>query len=74
WLITGVRHDPYAREHPLEVEVDKPEAERGYYLHPEVHGLPRDQAMPMPAQHPSSGLSSITPLPGSRSMPPSGEG
>ncbi len=36
WQVTGVRQDAYAQSHPLEVEVDKPEHERGTYLHPEA--------------------------------------
>jgi hypothetical protein len=40
WQVTGVRQDPYALAHPLQVEVEKPEAERGYYLHPDVYGMP----------------------------------
>ena len=38
WQVTGVRHDAYAKAHPLEVSVDKSEEERGYYIHPELHG------------------------------------
>lgn len=38
WQLTGRRADPYARAHPLTVEDDKPEHERGYYLHPELYG------------------------------------
>lgn len=37
WQVTGVRHDAYARAHRIPVEVDKPEAERGTYLHPELY-------------------------------------
>jgi hypothetical protein len=40
WQVTGVRQDPYALAHPLQVEVEKPETERGYYLHPDVYGVP----------------------------------
>ncbi len=42
WQVTGVRHDPYADAHRVQVEEDKPEAERGYYLHPELYGQPRE--------------------------------
>lgn len=38
WQVTGVRQDAYAKAHPLVVEQDKPVAERGYYLHPELFG------------------------------------
>jgi hypothetical protein len=37
WQITGVRKDPYAEQHRIEVEMEKPASERGTYLHPEVY-------------------------------------
>ncbi len=39
WMVTGVRKDAYAKEHPLTVEQDKGEF-RGTYRHPEAHGAP----------------------------------
>jgi hypothetical protein len=41
WQVTGVRHDAYAKTHPLQVEVKKAEKERGHYLHPDAYGAPR---------------------------------
>ncbi|MFN8499759.1 MAG: hypothetical protein U0641_18045 [Anaerolineae bacterium] len=38
WQVTGIRHDAYARAHPIVVEEDKPAAEKGYYLHPDLFG------------------------------------
>jgi hypothetical protein len=38
WQVTGVRQDPWAEAHPVVVEEPKPTAERGLFLHPEVHG------------------------------------
>jgi hypothetical protein len=38
WQVTGVRNDPYAKAHPIQVEKDKSEKERGLYIHPEVYG------------------------------------
>lgn len=38
WQITAIRHDRWARANPLEVESEKPQGERGFYLHPEAHG------------------------------------
>ncbi len=37
WTVTAVRNDPYARANRIEPEVEKPESERGKYLHPEVY-------------------------------------
>jgi hypothetical protein len=38
WQLTGVRQDPWALANPLTVEADKPDQEKGTYLHPEPHG------------------------------------
>jgi hypothetical protein len=38
WQLTGVRHDPWAQHHDLEVEQDKDERERGFYQNPEAYG------------------------------------
>ena len=38
WQVTGIRQDPYAKAHPIQVEEDKPAKERGYYLYPDLYG------------------------------------
>jgi hypothetical protein len=40
WQVTGIRHDAFAEKHRIPVEEDKPEGDRGRYLHPEEHGQP----------------------------------
>jgi hypothetical protein len=45
WQVTSVRQDAYAKAHPLQVEVDKPEKERGYYIHPELYGAPPEKSI-----------------------------
>jgi hypothetical protein len=40
WQITGLRQDPWAKAHPIAAEEDKPPAERGTYVHPELYGQP----------------------------------
>lgn len=40
WQVTGIRHDLYANAHRILVEENKPVAERGYYLHPELYSQP----------------------------------
>jgi len=45
WQVTGVRHDAYAKAHPLQVSVDKPAGERGYYIHPELYGAPAEKSL-----------------------------
>ncbi|MDX3533965.1 hypothetical protein PV721_06200 [Streptomyces sp. MB09-01] len=42
WQVTGVRQDPYVRANPFTVEEEKPEDERGTYLHPEPWGKPKE--------------------------------
>lgn len=36
WQVTGIRHDAYADAHRIPVEEEKPDPERGHYLHPEL--------------------------------------
>jgi hypothetical protein len=36
WQVTGVRHDAWAQAHHIPVEEDKPGAEKGRFLHPEL--------------------------------------
>ncbi len=40
WQVTGIRHDAFANANRIPVEEDKPEAERGHYLHAEAFGRP----------------------------------
>lgn len=39
WQVTGVRQDPYAEAHRVQVEVEKEEDKKGTLLHPEVRGI-----------------------------------
>ncbi|HXE74260.1 MAG TPA: hypothetical protein VNN18_01310 [Candidatus Xenobia bacterium] len=45
WQVTGVRQDPYARDHRIQVEEEKPLGERGHYLYPEGYGQPPDKSI-----------------------------
>ena len=45
WQVTGIRHDAYATAHPIAVEEEKLENEKGLYLHPEEHGQSVDKAI-----------------------------
>jgi hypothetical protein len=45
WLVTGVRHDAFAKTHRLQVSVDKSTSERGYYVHPELYGAPVEKSL-----------------------------
>jgi hypothetical protein len=45
WQVTGIRQDASAKAHRLPVEEDKPEAERGLFLHPEDYGQPKTKGI-----------------------------
>jgi hypothetical protein len=45
WQVTGIRQDAWANAHRIKVEEDKPESERGTYLHPELFGASTDKAV-----------------------------
>lgn len=45
WQVTGIRHDAYSARNPMSVEAEKPEGERGLYLHPEAFGQPIDKGV-----------------------------
>ncbi len=45
WQVTGIRQDALAKALPPSVEEDKPEAERGLFLHPEHYGHPRERGI-----------------------------
>jgi len=38
WQVTGIRKDPWANANPIQIEKDKPDQDRGYYLHPDLYG------------------------------------
>lgn len=45
WQVTGIRQDAYANANRVVVEQEKPENERGTYLHPEVFGQDRSRGV-----------------------------
>ena len=45
WQVTGIRTDPWANANRIEVEEDKPDKERGYYLHPDPYGQPEKRGI-----------------------------
>jgi hypothetical protein len=51
WQVTGIRHDAYAKAHPLVVEEKKNTRESGYYIHPELYGAPLEKQIEW-ARHP----------------------
>ena len=45
WQVTGIRRDPWADAHRIPVEEDKPDAELGTYLHPELYDQPEEKGL-----------------------------
>jgi len=45
WQVTGSRKDPWAAANPFEVEQEKPQEERGRYLHPALYDAPEEQSV-----------------------------
>jgi hypothetical protein len=45
WQVTGVRNDAFARKNRVQVEEEKPEIERGYYLHPDAFKQPEEKSI-----------------------------
>ena len=45
WQVTGIRQDAWANAHRTPVEMEKPDREKGFYLHPELFGASQEQGM-----------------------------
>jgi hypothetical protein len=45
WQVTGIRQDAWANAHRIPIEQEKPELERGTYLHPELFGAPEEKGV-----------------------------
>jgi hypothetical protein len=60
WQVTGIRRDAYANAHRIPVEEDKPVAERGYYLHPELFGAPKAKGIEALQSAPQGTLSAAS--------------
>jgi hypothetical protein len=56
WQVTGIRHDPYANAHRIQVVVPKEGSAQGKYMHPQLYGQP-----------PSKGETALTGI--ARTMP-----
>lgn len=48
WQVTGIRHDPYAERHRIQVEQNKPEV--GKYICPECYNLLKESGIGNPPQ------------------------
>jgi hypothetical protein len=44
WQVTGIRQDPWANANLVPPEQDKPAAEIGSFLHPELYGQPEEKS------------------------------
>ena len=45
WQVTGIRKDPWANADRIQVEEEKPDKERGYYLHPDLYDQPEESGI-----------------------------
>lgn len=45
WMVTGVRHDPYAEANPVVVEQIKNDKDKGRYIFPSLYNKPESQAI-----------------------------
>ena len=45
WQVTGIRQDQWAKKNRIQVEVEKSERERGWYLHPEAFDQPEERGI-----------------------------
>jgi hypothetical protein len=55
WMVTGIRQDAYANAHRILTEEEKPPQEQGRYLHPELFGASKEQAIGYRSLSPSAG-------------------
>lgn len=51
WQVTGIRHDPYANNHRIQVEENKPPEEQGSYIYPQGYNQPEEKGLDR-VQHP----------------------
>jgi hypothetical protein len=42
WQVTGIRKDSWANAHRVQIEEEKLDKERGYYIHPDLYGQPSE--------------------------------
>jgi hypothetical protein len=45
WMVTGIRHDPYAEDNRIPVEEDKDAGEKGTYLYPHGYDQPESRGL-----------------------------
>jgi hypothetical protein len=48
WRVEAIRNDLWVQRYGYRTEVEKPEAEKGKYLHPELYGLPKEKGLYYP--------------------------
>jgi hypothetical protein len=45
WQVTGIRKDPWANANRIQVEEEKPDKERGYYIYPDLYDQPEEKGI-----------------------------
>ena len=44
WQVTGIRQDPFAEQNRIQVEVEKEDQFKGYYIHTDVYNMPEEKS------------------------------
>lgn len=66
WQVTGIRQDAYANDNRIQIEVEKPEDERGTFLYPKGFAQPAEKALDRKS-HPL--IKATAPEPGKTTKP-----
>jgi hypothetical protein len=45
WQVTGIRQDRWANVNRIQVEEDKPDKEKGYYIYPDLYEQPPEKGI-----------------------------
>jgi hypothetical protein len=45
WQVTGIRNDPFAEKHRIQVEVEKTSLEKGHFLHYKEYNQPVEKSV-----------------------------
>lgn len=69
WQVTGIRQDPYAEAHRIQVEVEKSAGNKGKYIHPLEYGQPESKGLDYETKQEIMGPRSERDLPNHQELP-----
>jgi hypothetical protein len=70
WQVTGIRHDPYADAHRVQVEVTKSAEERGRFIFPQLYGMPASASIEALKGNPAAPAQTVSNQLGAQVPPP----